>query len=146
MAFSTAGRGPLKAEMNVTPMIDVLLVLIIVFMVIVASVFQSKGLPTQIPQAVSKAEKSAQPRTVVIQLAWAGDEQRPTVKINDESVNWDHLQNRLADIYAQRNERVAFVKGDDDVDFQYVAEAISMARNSGVERVGLLSKTGAESP
>jgi biopolymer transport protein TolR len=146
MAFSTAGRGPLKAEMNVTPMIDVLLVLIIVFMVVVASVFQSKGLPAQIPQPASKAEKSPKPRTVVIQLAWAGDEQRPTVKINDESVNWDHLQNRLADIYAQRNERVSFVKGDDDVDFRYVAVAISMARNSGVERVGLLSKTGAESP
>ena len=146
MAFSTAGRGPLKAEMNVTPMIDVLLVLIIVFMVVVASTFQSKGLQAQIPQPASKTDKTPSRRTVVIQLAWAGKDQQPTVKINDESVNWDRLQDRLTEIYAQRNERVAFVKGDDDVDFKYVAEAISAAKSSGVERVGLLSKTGPESP
>src|SRR5215467_9936206 len=68
MAFSTAGRGPLKAEMNVTPMIDVLLVLIIVFMVVVASTFQSKGLQAQIPQPASKTDKTPSRRTVVIQL------------------------------------------------------------------------------
>ncbi len=58
---------------------------------------------------------------------------------------WDQLPNRLADIFAQRAERVAFVKGDDDVDFRYVAEAVSIARNSGVARIGLLGKTGAQS-
>lgn len=66
--------------------------------------------------------------------------------MNDESVAWAKLHDRLFDIFKQRAERVAFVKGDDDVDFQYVADAISIARNSGVERVGLLTRTGPESP
>ena len=145
MAVSTAGRGPLKAEMNVTPMIDILLVLIIVFMVVVVSAFQSRGLDAQIPQLATKADNTLTPRTIVIQLGWAGDDKRPAVKINDETVVWDQLPDRLANIFARRAERVAFVRGDDDVDFRYVAEAISIAKNSGVERVGLLSKTDAGS-
>jgi biopolymer transport protein ExbD len=79
-------------------------------------------------------------------VAWTGEQQVPTLKINDEDVKWDHLHDRLFDIFKQRAERVAFVKGDDDVDFQYVADAISIARGSGVEKIGLLTKTGPESP
>jgi biopolymer transport protein TolR len=146
MAFSTARRDSPKAEMNVTPMIDILLVLIIVFMVVVVSAFRSKGLEAQIPQPATKVENTSTPRTVVIQLTWAGDERRPALKINDESVAWGQLADRLTDIFARRAERVAFVKGDDDVDFRYVAEVISIARSSGVERVGLLSKLSAEVP
>ena len=56
------------------------------------------------------------------------------------------LHDRLFDVFKQRQEKVAFVKGDDDVDFQYVADAISIARSSGVEKIGLLTKTGPESP
>jgi biopolymer transport protein TolR len=146
MAFSMAGSGPLKAEINITPMIDVLLVLIIVFMVVV-SMSQEKGLDAKIPQPAPKDANQQQiDSTVVIQVEWAGDNQSPKVKVNDESVDWTNLHNRLFDIFKQRAERVAFVKGDDDVEFQYVADAISIARNSGVERVGLLTKTGPESP
>ena len=146
MAFSTAGGGPLRAEINITPMIDILLVLIIVFMVVV-SMSQQKGLDAQIPQPTPK-DARPQPidRTIVIQIAWLGDRQPPSLKINEEVVNWDNLHDRLSDIFKQRAERVAFVKGDDDVDFQYVADAIAIARGSGVERIGLLTKTGPESP
>lgn len=146
MAFSTAGGRPFQAEINITPMIDVLLVLIIVFMVVV-SMSKEKGLDAQIPQP-APTDKSVPPpvRTIVIQVAWVGDKQIPALKINEESVSWDDLHNRLFDIFKQRAERIAFVKGDDDVDFQYVADAISIARNSGVERIGLLTKTGPESP
>ena len=144
MAFSTAGRRSLNADMNVTPMIDVLLVLIIVFMVVVASSFQSKGLGAQIPQPATKLENSANPHTVVIELAWSGSDTPPGVSINHETVPWDDLQIRLSKIFLQRAERVAFVKGDDDIDYRYVAEAISIAKSSGVERVGLLSKTSME--
>jgi len=117
MALSTAGRGPLKAEMNVTPMIDILLVLIIVFMVVVVSAFQSKGLEAQIPQPATKADNATLARTIVIQLASAGEDKRPALKINDETLAWDQLADRLVNIFAQRAERVAFVKSDDDVDF-----------------------------
>jgi biopolymer transport protein TolR len=145
MAFSTAGAGPLRAEINITPMIDVLLVLIIVFMVVV-SMSQEKGLDAQIPQPAPKNPQPEPVRTIVIQVAWAENKQAATVKINDEDVKWENLHDRLFNIFKQRAERVAFVKGDDDVDFQYVADAISIARNSGVDKVGLLTRTGPESP
>ena len=145
MAFSMAGGGPLRAEINITPMIDVLLVLIIVFMVVV-SMSQEKGLEAQIPQP-AKDKAAPQPEgTVVIQVRWKGDNKLPGLTINDEDVNWDKLHDRLAQIFRQRRERVAFVKGDDDVDFEYVADAIDIARASGVDRIGLLSQTGPETP
>jgi biopolymer transport protein TolR len=115
-------------------------------MVVVVSAFQSKGLEAQIPQPATKADTTPTPHTIVIQLAWAGDDKRPSLKINGESAAWDRLSDRLTEIFALRAERVAFMKGDDDVDFRYVAEAISIAKNSGVERVGLLSKLSAEWP
>jgi biopolymer transport protein TolR len=136
MAFSTAGGGPLRAEINITPMIDVLLVLIIVFMVVV-SMSKEKGLDAKIPQPANSAEPQPITRTIVIQIAWTGDKQPPSVKINDEDVNWENLHDRLFDIFKQRAEKVAFVKGDDDVDFEYVADAISIARESGVDKIGL---------
>jgi len=146
MAFSTAGGGPLRAEINMTPMIDILLVLIIVFMVVV-SMSQQKGLDAQIPQP---APKDARPQpidhTIVIQIAWLGDKKPPALKINEEDVTWENLHDRLSDIFNRRMERVAFVKGDGDVDFEYVADAIAIARNSGVQRVGLLTKSGPETP
>ena len=144
MAFSMQGGGPLRAEINITPMIDVLLVLIIVFMVVVA-MSKEKGLDAQIPQPANQ-DAPAPKIDIVIQIAWAGDKQPPTLKINQETVKWEDLHNRLFDIYKQRADHVAFVKGDDDVDFQYVADAISIARVSGVEKIGLLTKTGPESP
>lgn len=145
MAFSTAGGGPLRAEINITPMIDVLLVLIIVFMVVV-SMSQEKGLDAQIPQPATQKAPPQPERTIVIQIAWAGDKQPPALKVNDENVTWDKLHDRLSQIFTLRAERVAFVKGDDDVDFQYVADAIDIARSSGVNRIGLLTRTGPETP
>lgn len=145
MAFSSAGGRPFQAEINITPMIDVLLVLIIVFMVVV-SMSEQKGLKAQIPQPATDTSTPPPVTTIVIQVAWAKDKQAPILKINEESVNWDNLHDRLFDIFKHRAERVAFVKGDDDVDFQYVADAIAIARASGVEKIGLLTKTGPESP
>src|SRR5690242_19668522 len=137
MAFSTTGSGPFRAEMNLTPMIDVLLVLIIIFMVAVSSI-QKKGLATEIPQPSDKP--GTQVRTIVIQIHASGNQLPPTLKINDEKATWGNLQSRLVDIFKRRAERVAFIQGDDDVDYQYIADAISIARSSGVDRVGLLPR------
>jgi biopolymer transport protein TolR len=145
MAFSTAGGGPVRAEINITPMIDILLVLIIVFMVVV-SMSQEKGLKAQIPQPANHKAPPQPERTIVIEVAWKGDKQLPELKINEEDVRWEKLHDRLADIFNQRIERVAFVKGDDDVEFRYVADAIDIARASGVQRIGLLTRTGPETP
>ncbi len=146
MAFSTAGSGSLRAEINITPMIDILLVLIIVFMVVVVSMPKEKGLEAQIPQPANRTQTQTPARTIVIQLNWTAENQAPTVKINEERVKWEDLHDRLFDIFKQRAERIVFVKGDDDVNFQYVADAISIARESGVQRIGLLTKAGPERP
>jgi biopolymer transport protein TolR len=145
MAFSTAGGGSPRAEINITPMIDILIVLIIVFMVVV-SMSQEKGLPAQIPQPATDKSPPQPERTIVIQVAWTGNNQQPSLKINDDDVKWEQLHNRLSEIFTGRVERVAFVKGDDDVDFEFVADAIDIARTSGVQRIGLLTKTGPETP
>jgi biopolymer transport protein TolR len=140
MGFSTAGGGPSNPQINVTPLIDVLLVLIIVFMVVV-SMSRTKGLEAQIPQPAPEHNGPPPPdRTIVIQVAWSAPHQPPVLKINQETVKWEDLKSRLHDIYKLRAERVAFVRGDDDIDFQYVAEVIDLAREAGVERVGLLTK------
>jgi biopolymer transport protein TolR len=138
MAFSTAGGGPLRAEINITPMIDILLVLIIVFMVVV-TMSKEKGLDAQIPQPATDKAPPQPDRTIVIQIAWKGDRQPPALQINGDSVTWDKLHDRLSQIFNGRAEKVAFVKGDDDLDFQYVADAIDIARSSGVDKVGLLT-------
>ena len=79
-------------------------------------------------------------RTIVIQVVWSGKERTPSLKINEDAVRWEDLQARLQDIYKRRAERVAFVRGDDDVDFEYVADVIDVVRMAGVERVGLITR------
>ena len=146
MAFSMQGGGSLNSEINITPMIDVLLVLLVIFMLVVV-MSDEKGLRAEIPQpADKKAQAPKFDPTIVIQIAFAGDKQLPTLKINEQAVNWDNLHDRLFDIFKERADHVAFVKGDDEIDFQYVAQAIDIARESGVDKVGLLTRTGPESP
>jgi len=140
MAFSMAGGGPSGPQINVTPLIDVLLTLIIVFMVVV-SMDQEQGVTAQIPQQDQKqTAEGKQSRTIVIQVVWKTKDQPPTVKINQDDVRWEDLETRLAEIYLKRAEKVAFVRGDADVDFQYVADVIDLAHHAGVQRVGLLTQ------
>ena len=140
MAMSMAGGGPSGPEMNVTPLIDVLLVLIIIFMIVVTQEKES-GLQAQIPQPAEKQQSVPQPeRTIVIRVVSAAGKQDPELKINEEDVKWNELSDRLQQIFKWRAERVAFVQGEDDVEFQWVADVIDTARHSGVEKVGLLPK------
>jgi biopolymer transport protein TolR len=139
MAFSMAGGGPSRAQINVTPLIDVLLTLIVMFMLVVSmdKQYQEKA---QIPQPNQKQTASEkQSRTIVIQVVWTAKEQPPSVKINHEDVRWEDLDTRLTQIYLTRAEKVAFVRGDADVDFQYVADVIDRAHHAGVQRIGLLT-------
>jgi biopolymer transport protein TolR len=105
-------------EINVTPLIDVLLVLLIIFMVVRPEVNQ--GEQTQIPQPMPEklAENPSAP--IIIQLKDVGESKRPNLKLNTEEVSWDELKARLKAVYALRQDRVAFVKGDPDVEFEYV--------------------------
>jgi biopolymer transport protein TolR len=142
MAFSTAGPG--APQMNVTPLIDVLLVLIIIFMIVVIEE-KPTGLKTEVPQPAPPIRNNIPPpqRTIVIQVKHAkAGEERPQVKVNEEVVEWDNLRDRLRDIFAIRIERIAYIEADDDTDFQDVADVIAIARVAGVDRMGLLTEDG----
>lgn len=140
MAFSGAGGGPSRVQINVTPLIDVLLTLIVMFMLVV-SMDKEHGETAQIPQPPKNGEEHSTPeRTVVIELVWTAKDQAPIIRINKQDVPKDDLERQLARIYLTRVEKVAFVRGDADVDFQYVADVIDVAHHAGVARVGLLTQ------
>lgn len=140
MAFSMAGGGPCGPQINVTPLIDVLLTLIIMFMLVV-SMDPEYVEKTQIPQPNQKETASEnQSRTIVIQLVRTAKDQVPSIKLNQEDVRWENLEVRLAQVYLTRAEKVAFVRGDGDVAFQYVASVIDLAHHAGVRRIGLLTQ------
>jgi biopolymer transport protein TolR len=146
MAFSM-GSGPSTPQMNVTPLIDVLLVLVIIFMLVV---IQQKpaGLEAQIPQPAKPARDLPGPdQTIVIQVRYdPASDSHPLIKVNDEVVAWDQLRERLREIYAIRIERIAYVEADDTIDFQQVAEVIAIAKIAGVDRVGLMTEDGKHAP
>jgi biopolymer transport protein ExbD/biopolymer transport protein TolR len=131
------GSGHAMSEINVTPMIDVLLVLLIIFMVIVP--VTPKGLNTLIPQPPkNKQQDNTNDRTIVVQVL-ANGKGAPSYKINDDDFAKSALEPKLAEIFATRQEKVMFVKADSDLDFGKVAEVIDMGHQAEVDNIGLIT-------
>ena len=135
MGMAVGERKGVMADMNIVPLIDILLVLLIIFMVITPTT--PKGLEALVPQPAppnAKEDPNLLAKTIVVQVT-TGDK----LKINQEDTTWDDLGPRLEAIFKERAEKVAFVKGDDNVQFAEVARAIDIMRGSGIEKVGLIT-------
>ena len=138
MGMGGGGTGGAVSEINVTPLIDVLLVLLIIFMVIVP--VTPKGLDALVPQP-PKPNTPPPPdndRTIVVQVLGTNGA-APAYKINDESLNKSQIEARLAGIFATRQEKVMFVKGDPDQFYGNIAEVIDFGHQAGVDNIGIIT-------
>ena len=137
MGMGGGGTGGAVSEINVTPLIDVLLVLLIIFMVIVP--VTPKGLEALVPQPPKNPQKQ-QPdndRTIVVQVQSGGA--IPTYKINEQAFSKDAIAQKLTEIFASRQEKVMFVKGDNKLDFGSIAEVIGFGHQADVTNIGIIT-------
>ncbi len=133
MAMSMGGGSGPKSDINMTPMIDVLLVLIIIFMVITP--LTPKGLEALVPQPPPQNQKPnpADDRTIVVTI-----NKDHSMLVNTEPIDERVLQKRLEDIFKTRAERIMFVKGDPDIEYKWVAEVVDIGHGAGVDKIGLM--------
>jgi biopolymer transport protein TolR len=135
MAMAVGGHkdGP-RCDINMTPMIDILLVLLIIFMVITP--LTPHGLEALAPEPPDKKNQPPpdQDRTVVIVI-----DKDKSMHINNEDTDMQKLGPRLEQIFKTRAERVVFVKGDPDLEYQTVAQAIDIAKGAQIDKIGLMT-------
>ena len=138
MAMNLGASGNRGAEINVTPLIDVLLVLLIIFMVLPP--LHNVGEKAVIPQPPEKnpPPEIVQPSVIVLQMA-PDPKGPPVLRINGQDTNWTDLRPKLETIYKQRSDKAMFVRADEALDWEPVAQAIDIAHTAGVVNVGVIT-------
>lgn len=133
MAATSENVKGLAADINVTPMIDVLLVLLIIFMVIVPAVPRGES------ALVPRASNTSTPGDPVVLEVLKGNGNSVVLRINQQAVAEGELQSRLAAVYANRAQRVLFVKGDERLSFAEIVKVIDISHAAGVNQIGLMT-------
>lgn len=131
MGMAVGPAAGTRAEINITPMIDVLLVLIIIFMLITP--LQPEGLPALVPQPAATDAQAQPGHEIVITVRPGG-----VVLLNHETMQLAELKDRLAHLFAAHVNQAVFVRAEGDLDFRDVADVIDLARGVGVYRVALM--------
>ena len=137
MGMGGGGGSGARSDINVTPLIDVLLVLLIIFMVIQPNTV--RGLDTLVPQPPKKEDlnKEVDQRTIVVQVQPSAG--KAVYKINEDVVPIDTLTAKLTEIFSARNDKVMFVKGDKDLDFGQILPVINDGHAAGVDNIGIIT-------
>jgi len=131
--MALGGRGPHKADINITPMIDVLLVLIIIFMVITP--LAPVGLKTMLPEPAAAQPSAPRLQDIVVTVQKDG-----VIRLNQERVDLAALPPRLRRIFQARGDDVIFLRGDSDLEFSKIAEVIDIAKGAGLQRIALMTR------
>jgi biopolymer transport protein TolR len=132
MGMFVGGQRGVVSDMNIVPLIDILLVLLVIFMIIPV---HNVGLDAKLPQPSTQPPDSLPPDGVVVVQVLADG----TLRINQEPVGWDRLGGRIEEVFKRRASRVAFIRGDGPVEFGVVAKVIDVMHTSGIASVGLLT-------
>ena len=129
-AVGGSQRGTI-VELNVVPLIDILLVLLVIFMIIP---HKQTGLKAEIPPRAVAPPAAPEPEVVVVQVLADG-----SLRINQQTVEWQALHDRLLEVFKVRANRTAFIRGDAAVEFQLIARVIDVMNAAGISSVGLLT-------
>jgi biopolymer transport protein ExbD len=130
MDVGGSGRGAF-VEINVVPLIDILLVLLVIFMIIP---HRRSGLEVNLPQPAPQADPEPPPESIVVEVLADG-----SLRINRHPVRWEELRGRLEEIFKGRERHAAFIRGDGALEFQVVARVIDVMHAAGILSVGLMT-------
>jgi biopolymer transport protein ExbD len=134
--MTTGGGGGYSSDINMTPMIDILLVLLIIFMVIVP--VTPKGLDALVPQPPKDKNSEPDPTTIVVSIK-GGNGVPVSYLINQDAFNKSDLEPKLQAIYAVRSNKIMFVKGDPNLNYSTVEDVIDMGKQAGVDNIGIIT-------